>query len=128
MNSIPAVFCFDISSGGELRFRETLTLAGNPLDIAISEATSSIIITIDNVHESGTTSISRSTQEHGSFQSFVRRSETEHGSWVESSEGMRAMNLQGSFEMTDVQKKALPDLLYGVSNLRKRGNDEHSSS
>ncbi|KAI9794489.1 MAG: tRNA (guanine-N(7)-)-methyltransferase non-catalytic subunit trm82 [Candelina submexicana] len=116
------------SAEGALTSRQTLSLAGNPLDVTICKATRSINVAIDNVHKSGPTRILRNHQGNAFMQRFVKLSQTESGSWVEDDRSVSAINLQGSFEMSDQQTKVLPDLLYGIRNLRKRGNEEDSVS
>ncbi|KAI9698182.1 MAG: tRNA (guanine-N(7)-)-methyltransferase non-catalytic subunit trm82 [Candelina mexicana] len=126
--SVPAIFCFDHSAEGALTFRQTLSLAGNPLDVAMCKATRSINVAIDNVHKPGTTRILRNNQGNAFMQRFVKLSQAESRSWVKDDRSVSAINLQGSFEMTDQQMKVLPDLLYGIRNLRKRGKEEDSVS
>jgi len=99
-----------------------LPLGGNPLDVVVDGAR--LYVTIDNIHEPGTTKERRkSTVATTRLQCISLSSPTE----PQSSSGLeKLLNEHIGMQLTDDAKdlKAVSDLLYNVENLRKRGGEE----
>lgn len=118
-----------------MSYRRFYVLPGNVIDVVVLEHRASIIVSIDNVHEAGSTDIvrSQSSQEavlrlHGlSFAADVEGEPTVRDADL----GSVLENISGEGSTTDeiedhgtLQHRALSELLYSVEHLRKRGLEE----
>ncbi|EON64218.1 hypothetical protein W97_03448 [Coniosporium apollinis CBS 100218] len=132
---VPALFYFSTLNTGALQRGadlKVLPLSGNPVDVAVLE--DSIVVSIDNCHESGSISVARQDQTATSrLQAFVYAPNSEHDlgfSWRsnEKLDGhLQKANSQPTAESAP-DPKALVDLLYGIESLRKRGGEEVEGS
>jgi len=99
-----------------------LPLGGNPLDVVVGS--DRLYVTIDNIHEPGTTKERRkSAVATPRLQCISLSSPTEPQT---SSDLEKLLNEYNDMQLTDDAKelKAVSDLLYNVENLRKRGGEE----
>ncbi|KAJ9648411.1 tRNA (guanine-N(7)-)-methyltransferase non-catalytic subunit trm82 [Coniosporium tulheliwenetii] len=132
---VPALFHFSTLNVGDEQHPtnlEVLLLSGNPLDVAVLE--DSIIVSIDNCHESGSISVARqdqtTTPRLQAFEYASSEKDPLNFSWRpdERLDGyLQKANSQPTAEPVP-DPKALADLLYGIENLRKRGGEEAESS
>lgn len=130
---VPAIFIFSLTftstSAPTLKHTQTLTLPGNALSLILDETT--ILISIDTIHRSG--SPANSTSKPGRREERERR---EDGDVVDSVlrfgfDGERfgeGTVLVRAPEMVDVESEKgavgrLENLLYGLENLRKRDGE-----
>ncbi len=134
--SIPALFHWSLRTDGLMHYRRFYALPGNVVDAVILEYRASIIISIDNVHEAGSTEVLRSRESQEAVLrlhalSFATNLEGEpevrNESLVSVSETIsndRSTESDVKEDAGTSQHRALSELLYGVEHLRKRGPEE----
>ncbi|KAH4018298.1 tRNA methyltransferase non-catalytic subunit TRM82 [Parastagonospora nodorum] len=124
---LPGLFNFNVGTGAVNG--DSLSLMGNPLDVAFVQTSPNswtTIVSIDNVHKAGSTSELRENADGARLQYFSKQVD---GAWREDAE-MGA--LVSSFvlggtdgpDLTTADDKAVRDILYHVENLRKRPGAE----
>jgi tRNA (guanine-N(7)-)-methyltransferase subunit TRM82 len=151
----PALFSFNIATGANMT--SSIPLQGNPLGVAFiqtSQDSSTMIVSVDNVHKPGSTTEIRDDQvsKHFPRLAALRRSEanTQHqggarlqcfsrqgGKWRNDSSTEEAMKpfveegsrvgpsaSSGPGPMGSGDDKAVRDIIYHVENLRKRPGAE----
>jgi len=128
LEGVPALFQFVIPTVKPTKIdaaaiqMHILPLGGNPLDVVVDS--DRLYVTIDNIHEPGTTKERRkSTVATPRLQCISLSSPTER----QSSNGLETLlNEYDGMQLIDDAKeiKAVGDLLYNVENLRKRGGEE----
>ncbi|KAI9843846.1 MAG: hypothetical protein M1838_002434 [Thelocarpon superellum] len=82
---VEALVIFNLSKDYKLRHAQTLLLKGNVLDLVVPNPnTGSVVVSIDNVHVPGSTTVQRSTTEPTVLlQSFIREPNKEDLLWKE---------------------------------------------
>ena len=126
MHRVPALFAFQLNQDGSLAHNQTLGLKGNALSLAKYEHKASMIVSVDNIHESYSTTKKRPAIAESSvlLQSFSIKLRGVVVVWEEDIEYVQQLsviNRQGSFEESEARLDQVHGLLYTVENLRKRG-------
>ncbi|KAF1944099.1 guanine-N(7)--methyltransferase subunit TRM82 [Clathrospora elynae] len=125
---VPALFSFTVGKGSTVQ--NTLPLNGNALDVALiqtSIASSTMIVSIDNIHKPGSTTGVRDDKDVSRFQYFSMQ---QGSTWREdASIGEALRSFERSADATNSKSssaddKAVRDMLYSVENLRKRPGAE----
>lgn len=134
--SIPALFHWSLRTDGSMNYRRFYALPGNVIDAVVLEYRASILVSIDNVHEAGSTEVlrSRSTQEAVLRLHALSFATDLDGEPKVRDEGLisvsetisndRSTILDGNEVDGTSHNRALSELLYGVEHLRKRGPEE----
>lgn len=117
MHSIPVILIFGILSvSTPLQLIQTIHLTANPLAIDANAKTGQMLISLDTVHEVGSTNAMRSDYGAISLLSFSFAG----SGWVEDS-----LQFEHEVVVADAESsKGLDGLYYGLGNLRKRGGEE----
>ncbi|KAH8732771.1 guanine-N(7)--methyltransferase subunit TRM82 [Phaeosphaeriaceae sp. PMI808] len=124
---LPAIFSFKFGSGGMAAY--SIPLDGNALAVAFIETSRNswtTVVSVDNVHEAGSTSQVRITKNALRLQCLVRQVD---GQWREDRGVGEALKwlAEGDSERPNLgpgDDKAIRDILYHVENLRKRPGAE----
>lgn len=131
--SIPALFHWSLRTDGLMNYRRFYTLPGNVLDAVVLEYRASILVSIDNVYEAGSTETvrSRSGQEAALRLHALSFATDLEGEPMVRDEGLVSVSENISNDRSTIldvneddgtsQHRALSELLYGVEHLRKRG-------
>ncbi|KAK2765337.1 tRNA (guanine-N(7)-)-methyltransferase non-catalytic subunit trm82 [Arachnomyces sp. PD_36] len=134
-DGIPSLFCFSFGLDGVLTPCPPIQLSGNVLDVTCLRD-STIIVSIDNLHEPSSTKTTRTKPE--SPQTLLQAFKLTMGKEALDSVPVlgpttTSISSQGTgdfFSLSEDEKskadkrKALGDLLYGIENLRKRRGGE----
>ncbi|OJD17292.1 hypothetical protein ACJ73_08812 [Blastomyces percursus] len=137
LEGIPKLFPFRFNPDGNITAQNPVHLLGNALGVVSPDNKGSIIVSVDNVHEPGSTTDQRKlpdTQQQ-LIQVFSAAWEQEEFKWTEvDSEMAKAVSIRGTFAIAsskdekDANKhaQALTSTLHSVGNLRKwgKGDDE----
>lgn len=143
--SLPILLSYKLNNHGKLRHHQTLTLAGNILDVGIGPALWEIVVSIDTVHRPGSVKTLRPEETPASemFETFELSSNLSdaNGSsgrleghddlrWDRSSLAMLLNNTASVVERVEISVEAPPqskgtysalgEMLYGLENLRKK--------
>ena len=124
------MFSFRLAADAQIEYDQTMPLRGNALDVAVVEAHGSIVVSVDNLHTSGSKGRrgeSKDEKVETLLQMFTLSADSNDASWKESTGNMskvEKMCNEGSHEAAESDIGALKDLLYHTENLRKRGTDE----
>lgn len=114
---------FSLSADGDMVHFQTIKLSGNPLDI-ITTASGVVVVSIDSIHEAGSTfkTRSKSACKADTLKVFHIRGMR----WVEGEISFEAPLKQSQIyeENKESSSARLSSLLYNVENLRKRGGEE----
>ncbi|KAF2025810.1 guanine-N(7)--methyltransferase subunit TRM82 [Setomelanomma holmii] len=138
---LPALFEFEI--GSNAKSATTISLNGNALDVAFikgSDNSCSIVVSIDNIHKAGSTTLVRKDKIAARLQYFSKQTD---GQWQEDEiVGKVFVGFAGQGSLMDdeatngdtpigngadqasSEKKSARDILYSVENLRKRPGAE----
>lgn len=112
IRSVPALFCYELLEDNTLQHRETIQLAGNPLDVEVIEqssgpATPRLVVAIDPSDSSS------SVEESSSSSSLVVLDKGESG-WRQS----KVENLPACSDIK-ISATELQKILYSTESLRK---------
>ncbi|KAI9796868.1 MAG: tRNA (guanine-N(7)-)-methyltransferase non-catalytic subunit trm82 [Piccolia ochrophora] len=126
VEGIPALIMLSVTSNGHIGLTQTLTLRGNPLDVAILAEETLIIVSIDNVHKPGSTCDLRaaSVSDEVRLQVFAMTRSGHAIVWEERTEQTalaKKVNEGGGIDLPDPDIPQLKELLYSAEKLRKRG-------
>ncbi|PGH18634.1 hypothetical protein AJ79_00413 [Helicocarpus griseus UAMH5409] len=135
LEGIPKLFPFVFGSDGKLVAQTPVDLLGNALGMASLDVKGNIIVSIDCVHEPGSTKEQRRTADSPQkfLQVFTASAEQEWLSWTEVDSSMvKGVEKQGTFDLAasgeekEMKKdaQALTSTLYSIGNLRKWGKEE----
>ena len=121
---------FSITSNDQLDFRNCLHFPGNVLDLTHNPEQGVLFVTLDNAHRPWSTDQVRE-QRGNEFLTMCIYS-TEEGEWTVATgkigTGMAFNEWASKAELLESerpsQQQPLSDALYGIENLRKRGNEE----
>ncbi len=115
-----------------MQFRGCIRLAGNVIDVAALHDKSTIIYSLDNYHNPSSTTTIASAQEQVSRPMIGCMSFNDSGQWE------RAKFMENALARMEKSAKdqepidsgvengtPLRDLLYGIGNIRKRGQEDH---
>ncbi|KAJ5543516.1 hypothetical protein N7535_005941 [Penicillium sp. DV-2018c] len=122
----PQLLCYTIASDNTMALQDTLQLSGNVLDLTSIDFKASILVSVDTLRQSESTSAWRSSS-GPHLEAFQFNS----GKWTSVEDPtVRMINSEGTeslpASLEEKQKKELNETIYGLSNLRKRpgGDDE----
>lgn len=129
-NRSPNLLCYTIEQD-TLRYQDTIQLSGNILDLAGVDSRGSIVVSVDNIRESGSTEAWKTSLRAPQILLESFQVNTDQGSlkWNQTEDALVAsINSAGTSAIsTDVdgkQKKALDGVLYSLGVLRKRTFEE----
>lgn len=118
-------------SDGTLREQQSVDSSGNVLDVTSNEKEDTIVVSVDNVREAGSTQEWRASPAETLVEAYHARREADGLVWEPATgSAITEINSTGTSELepiTDVKKrKEVNDSLYGLGNLRKKnmGEDE----
>ncbi|KAM0125566.1 hypothetical protein ACHAP3_009681 [Botrytis cinerea] len=122
---VPAAFIYTLTPSNQLIHTQTITLPGNALSCTLSNPTPSssfsLIISIDNIHESG--SITAVKDINSPVASPLQFFKYENEKFVNVQlEGFKSQDSEGILD--EEKKNKLGSLLYNVGNLRKMEDEE----
>ena len=127
---IPALFTYRITSSNVLEFHQYLLVEGNVLDVAILHGQRSFLVSMDNLHVPLSTTL---IENGGNRPTLAAYSYVANSSqWTRGHDfkyllgainGWVAAQDLHSAKM-DSKDALLSNLLYGIENLRKRGQEE----
>lgn len=119
--SVPAMLVFKLE-GIQLRHIQNLELEGNPLDIVVDDQKGAFMVSIDNVHQAGSTSKIQSSQDRPYVQAFTSSAAgwQPGGALKELEQKLNGWAITNMGIETDLEENALASLLYGAEHLRKR--------
>lgn len=124
LEGVPALFDLCLASDGSLKHENTLKLAGNVLDATTFKDETSLIVSIDNVHQPfSTTAVRVPEVEHEPLlQCFTLETTGSNMEWREMHDFKHVdrVSMHGSFEVTQAKSSRLGDALYALENIRKR--------
>ncbi|KAJ9233046.1 hypothetical protein DTO207G8_3664 [Paecilomyces variotii] len=131
----PELLCYTMESDGQLRRQPSIQLTSNVLDVAYDGENNSILVSLDGVHESGSTqAFKENPTAPQSFLQALRVVEGRDDLTFEAVEDslVSSVNAEGTTDVVtsddekaiEKSKKDLTDALYGLGNLRKRANGE----
>ncbi|KAE8376704.1 guanine-N(7)--methyltransferase non-catalytic subunit trm82, partial [Aspergillus bertholletiae] len=123
--------CFVLGSDGTLNPQNPIELSGNVIDVAVIEKDSTIVVSVDCIREKGSTHEWRAspTSPSNLIESFCMKPGTENVEWEPVTGSLVSnINLGGSYgipaDSDTKQKKELNDLVYSLSNLRKKHGED----
>lgn len=140
-SSLPILLSYLLDEAGKLLHHQTLTLAGNVLDVAIGPSQWGIIVSIDSVHAPGSlkTFAPQDTPKPPMFESFtfpyITAATSQVGGhvklqWERTSFARQLNEAASKIERVDVPIEAstqptsvyssFGEMLYGLENLRKK--------
>lgn len=111
--SVPAVFMFILQASGSLEFSRTISLPGNPMDIAIVSSEKAVVA-VDPGHESAS---------GGDLKKSLLKVEHINGEYKASDDLVQDISDLGDGE-TDVSEEELQKLLYSAETLRKMESED----
>lgn len=148
-SSLPILLSYKLNEHGKLLHHQTLTLAGNILDVGIGPALWEIVVSIDTVHRPGSVKTLRPEETPASemFETFELSSNLADASgstgrlgahdelrWDRSSLAMLLNDAGSVLERIEISAEAPPpsrgaystpgEMLYGLENLRKKRGQE----
>ena len=121
---------YSLDSHGSLTLRQCFSVAGNVLDVEVLENRSTILYSIDNIHEKWSTKIVDkgplrpsvgAVTFSGSAQSWSKEATFDGIITVMNKE---AMAQDGALQQGRGKDAALSELLYSIESLRKRGQGQ----
>lgn len=127
---VPVLFIYHMTSSRTLEYRQYLLLEGNVLDVAILHGQSSFLVSMDSVHIPFSMTM---VEKGGSRPALVAYSYiADYGRWVRGhgiEHVLAAINDWDALQdcrsaKMDSNSPILSNLLYGIENLRKRGQEE----
>ncbi|KKZ60208.1 hypothetical protein EMCG_05130 [[Emmonsia] crescens] len=135
LEGIPKLFPFVFNLDGKVVALNPVHLSGNALGVTSLDNQGNIIVSVDNVHEPGSTKDQRKSSDSPQqlLQVFSVTVDQETFKWTEADSDMvKTINSHGTFElatsedMKEVKKhaQALTATLYSVGNLRKWGKGD----
>ncbi|OJD18919.1 hypothetical protein AJ78_01105 [Emergomyces pasteurianus Ep9510] len=137
LEGISKLFPFVYNSEGKVVALDPVDLSGNALGVTPLDNNGNIIVSVDNVHEPGSSKDQRKSPNTPTqlLQAFSAAAEQESLKWIEvDSDMVKTVNNYGTFDLAtsedekEVKKHAqtLAATLYSVGNLRKwgKGDDE----
>ncbi|KAI9802221.1 MAG: hypothetical protein M1825_002942 [Sarcosagium campestre] len=128
LEGIPALFMLQLSAKGDLSFRQTLPLQGNPLDIAVHPSKALFIVSIDNIHDARSTTKPRSEPGKTLIQAYSAATaplgESRWQEDVDSAATWLEIIDQAASALDLTQLRSLRELLYDVEKIRKRPGSE----
>ncbi|KAI9642198.1 tRNA (guanine-N(7)-)-methyltransferase non-catalytic subunit trm82 [Ciborinia camelliae] len=122
---VPAAFIYTLTPSNQLTHMQTLRLSGNALSCSFSNSSPSVqfslIISIDNIHESG--SITKVKDSNSPISAPLQFFQYANGEFVSvHQDGFVSQDSEGLLE--DEKKSKLGGLLYNIGNLRKMEDEE----
>ncbi|KGO75425.1 hypothetical protein PITC_081110 [Penicillium italicum] len=116
------LLCYTLESNNTITHQDTLQLSGNVLELIGLDSRGSILVAVDTLRESGSTSAWKS-----SSQPPLETFRLSSGKWAPVEDPMVAkINSEGTSSLPttieEKQQKELNDSMYNLSNLRKRGD------
>ena len=135
LTRVPKLFPYTFEDKGKLVAQSPLHLSGNALDATFLANSSNVIVSVDNVHEPGSTIVRRSllASPQAILEVFSIYASAAGLVWEKTSNAMAdAVNGRGTAELissgdeteSKQQWHAISNLLYCAGNLRKRGREE----
>lgn len=131
MNRSAQLLCFKFEQDSTLKFQDVIQLGGNVLDVVGIESTGSIVVSVDNLREPGSTNTWRSSPGASSslLESLHINSSQDGLKFGPSEDALAvAINSTGTSELSATldakQKKELDDSLYSLANMKKKVFDE----
>ncbi|QSZ29918.1 hypothetical protein DSL72_004436 [Monilinia vaccinii-corymbosi] len=122
---VPAAFIYTLTLSNQLTHTQTLQLPGNALSCTLNDPTPlsqfSLIISIDNVHEPGSTTTVKAINSPTSAPLQFFKYENGQFTTVEPA-GFVSQDSEGFLE--EEKKSKLGALLYNIGSLRKMGDEE----
>lgn len=119
---------FHLGSDLNLVFREYITFLGNILDVAVVENKRMIIYSLDNFHVPFSTAVIADKDQQTTMATIGSLTLDRSGRWRQRDIMRNIVARIGSDATKDAgymkQGQSLSSLLYGVENLRKRGQEE----
>lgn len=123
---------FSLDSDGNIKFRSTVSLPGNLLDVAVLYKQNAIIYSLDNYHISSST-VELASEEARLSRPFVgcmvfddtgnlRQGDVLENAIANINRNAKAQQLCG--EEGPGKGQPLSELLYSIENLRKRGHSD----
>ena len=121
---------FSLTSNKHIELRDCLHFQGNVLDLSHNPEQGALLVTLDNAHQSWSTDKMR---EHRGKEFLVLcKYSTEESRWSVAEEEIGASmavnewtsNMELSASEEPSQEQSLGNTLYGIGNLRKKGNEE----
>ena len=127
--SVPILLVLSVTPDSRLEYRECLHFQGNVLDLTYDSRTGALLVSLDNVHLPWFTDKLR--EEKTSTLLAQCRYSTENRRWTVGGDESGLLITVGqwasSAESSDVsqpsREQALSDILYGIENLRKKGDE-----
>ncbi|KAE8134600.1 guanine-N(7)--methyltransferase non-catalytic subunit trm82 [Aspergillus pseudotamarii] len=123
--------CFVLGLDGTLKTQDPIEMSGNVLDVAIMEKDSTVVVSVDCIHEKGSTHEWRAspTSPSNLIESFRVKPGTENLEWEPVTESLVTnVNMGGSSgilaDANTKQRKELDDSLYNLGNLRKKHGED----
>ncbi|KAJ5788687.1 hypothetical protein N7457_003677 [Penicillium paradoxum] len=119
------LLCYTFENNNTITIQETLQLSGNVLDLVRNDSRGSIVVSVDTLRESDSTTAWRSTS-NAALESFRFTS----GKWtpIEEDPMVLKINSEGTSSvpatLEQKQQKELNDYIYNVAVLRKRAGDD----
>lgn len=130
---VPALFIFALDIDAKVQYRGYCPLSGNLVDVTTLDEKSTIIYSLDNCHTAYSTTALASKQEQ------IRRSVLGYLSFDPSGQWEGIGDLENAIACMEQSAKTqepvinpgsgnerpLRELLYGIENLRKRGQEDY---
>ncbi|PGH06898.1 hypothetical protein GX51_02143 [Blastomyces parvus] len=135
LEGIPKLFPFRFNPDGNITAQKPVHLSGNALGVVSPDDKGSIIVSVDNVHEPGSTTDRRKSPDTHQqlLQAFSVAWEEEAFQWTEvDSDMVKAVSNRDTFAVASSEDEkeakkhaqALTSTLYSVGNLRKWGKGD----
>lgn len=115
-----------------MTFRQCLPAVGNILDLAIIESRSTILYSMDNIHEKWSTKVIDKGPLRTSFGAVTFSASAQSWSPSAKCEGVTTVMSEEALARDEVlqagggKEPALSELLYSIENLRKRGKGQEN--
>lgn len=133
---VPALFIFTLGVNVQMKFNASIHTQGNVIALTVLRNQSSVVYSMDTLHQSFSTDASADTGEQRSRSlvgSLTYRMDTE--TWEEN-QTLQANLVAATRECADshasipqagtAKGKPLTELLYGLESLRKRGSEKET--
>lgn len=122
---------FHLGSDRKMVFREYITFLGNVLDVVVLDNRCSVIYSIDNFHVPFSTTMIADTDNQAARSPIGSLSLDSSGRWKQCDimqnvmAGLEKKAKKGAEDLNQGNDRgSLSAFLYGIENLRKRGQDE----